>query len=137
MKTFIICVCMLMLTALAAQAELLVIANKSVTQSTLTSQDIKDIFLGNKQYWNDKSKITVATLSEGDTATTFFKTYLGMSPKKYDGMWNEKLYTGGKFSPRLFKNPKQLIDFINQNSGAIGFIDSSSPAKDVVVVEIK
>jgi len=60
-----------------------------------------------------------------------------MSPKKYGGMWDEKLYTGGKLSPRLFKNPKQLIDFINQTSGAIGFIDNSSPAKDVVVVEVK
>ncbi|MFA6008556.1 MAG: hypothetical protein WC799_01135 [Desulfobacteraceae bacterium] len=137
MKTFIICVCMLMLTAIAAQAELMVIANKSVTQSTLTSQDIKDIFLGNKQYWNDKSKISVAALSEGDTAKSFFKTYLGMSPKKYGSMWDEKLYTGGKLSPRLFKNPKQLIDFITQTSGAIGFIDSSSPAKEVIVVDVK
>jgi ABC-type phosphate transport system substrate-binding protein len=126
-----------MFTAIAAQAELIVIANKSVTQSTLTGQDIKDIFLGNKQYWNDKSKISVAALSEGDTAKSFFKTYLGMSPKKYGGMWDEKLYTGGKLSPRLFKNSKQLIDFITQTSGAIGFIDSSSPAIDVIVVDVK
>jgi len=137
MKTVIICVCMLMFTAIAAQAELIVIANKSVTQSTLTGQDIKDIFLGNKQYWNDKSKISVAALSEGDTAKSFFKNYLNMSPKQYGGMWNEKIYTGAKFSPRLFKNPKQLIDYINQTSGTIGFIDSSSPAKDVVVVDVK
>jgi hypothetical protein len=60
-----------------------------------------------------------------------------MSPKKYVGMWDKKLYTGGKTPPRLFKTPKQLIDFVTQTSGAIGFIDNSSPAKDVVVVEVK
>lgn len=137
MKTCIICLCLLMLTTITAQAELLVIANKSVTQSTLSGQDMKDIFLGNKQYWNDKSKISVAALSEGDTAKAFFSKYLGMSPKQYDGLWDEKLYTGGKLSPRLFKNAKQLVDFITQTSGAIGFVDSSSAPKDVIVVEIK
>ncbi len=141
MKKFFICLSLLiftaMATAMAAQADVLVVANKSVAQPTLSRLDIKEIFSGNKQYWNDKSKISVATLSEGATAETFFQSYLGMSTKQYNGLWSEKLYTGGRTSPHRFKNSKQLMEFISQTAGAIGFIDSNTPRNDVNVVEIK
>lgn len=137
MKIWVLSLFLLLLTSLTAQAELYVISHKSVTQTSFSKQDIKEIFLGNKQYWADKSKISVVALSEGEVAKQFFNSYLGMSTAQYNGLWSEKLYTGGKFSPRRFKTSKQAIEFVTQTEGAIGFIDSSSQPKDVNVVEIK
>ncbi len=137
MKICVLCLSVFLLTSIAAQAELLIITNKSVAQSSLSKQDIKDIFLGNKQYWTDKSKISFAVVGEGDVANSFFKTYLGMSTAQYNGLWSEKLYTGGKTLPKRFKSSKQVIDFISQTAGAIGFIDNVPQPKDVNVIEIK
>lgn len=137
LKKFMLFLFFLALTVMTAQAEVLIIANKSTAQAALDRQEIKDIFLCNKLYWNETSKITVATLIEGDTAKSFYSTYLGMSAIQFNGLWDEKLYTGGKPHPKRFKTQKQLVEFVSQTPGSIGFIDSATSHDSVAVVEIK
>lgn len=137
LKKFMFCLFFLTMMVMAAQAEVLIIANKSTAQAALDRQEIKDIFLCNKLYWNETSKITVATLIEGDTAKSFYSTYLGMNAIQFNGLWNEKLYTGGKPHPKRFKTQKQLVEFVSQTPGSIGFIDSATSHDSVAVVEVK
>lgn len=137
MKKFVFCLFFLVSLVMAAQAEVLIIANKTMTQAVIDRQDVKDIFLCNRLYWNDTLRISVATLIEGDTAKSFFTTYLGMSAKQFNGHWDEKLYTGGKPHPKRFKTQKQLVEFVAQTPGAIGFIDSGVSHDSVAVVEVK
>ena len=137
MKTFVMCLFTLMITTAVSHAELMVISNKSITQTSISRQDIKDIFLGKKVYWNDKSKISVAALTQQEPAQAFFSIYLNQTPKQFDAHWDKKLFTGGTHALKRLKSSKLMVEYVSQTQGAIGFIDSNNPPKDVTILTVE
>lgn len=119
-----------------AHADVLVIANPSVPDKALSSQDIKDIFLGKKLHWSDRSKITFATLAQGDVHTDFLNTYISKSPKQYEGTLDANVFTTPGKAPKQFSTSKKMVDYVAATKGAIGYIDAATNVKDTVPVTI-
>ena len=80
---------LLLMASSTATCDVMIISNKSVPNSSFSKQDIKDIFFGKKLYWDDKTKITIATLNQGDITESFLKTYLNQNSKQYDSYWEK------------------------------------------------
>ena len=73
MKKLIIVFVILILTCLlvdAATPDLVMIAHKDVPDTSLTQNDIQDIYLGKKTKWGDNSEIKPAQLKSGDLHDT-------------------------------------------------------------------
>ena len=118
------------------QAEVVVIANKSVNTENLDSKAIKKIFLGKKMYWDDNKKITLFILAKSPTHEEFVKKYLGKSTNQFTNYWKQLLFTGKGMMPNRVKDD-ELIAKIVATEGAVGYIDARLATEDVKIINLK
>lgn len=102
--------------------EVIVICNDSVTASSLSKDDIQEIFLGRKTRWDDGQKITLAILKEGPTNDLFLNEYVEKTPSQFLNYWKKQAFTGRGRVPDTFSTPEELADFVKKTPGAIGYI---------------
>jgi len=141
MKKILICISLssfLVLSVLgAAYAEVIIITNKDVNETTLSREDIKEIFLGKKVQWKDNSKIRFVTLTGGDLHREFLKNYVNRSATQYLNYWKKMLFTGRGEPPKGFKTLAELIAYVKKTSGAIGYIDARRHVQHVNIINVK
>jgi ABC-type phosphate transport system substrate-binding protein len=133
-KLFLILI--LLSTTSTAYSEMMIISHKSVPNRVFSRQEIKDIFMGKKLYWDDKSKIAVATMADDSSNSAFLQAYLEQNPKQYNGYWEKRIFTGDKDVPKRVKTAKSMIDYIASTRGAVGFIDAPNAPANVNVLKV-
>ena len=139
MKKFIIfTLCAILFTGLAANAEdLIVIANKNVTVSSVTRAELQNIFLGKTGKWPDGKKIKPAVLKEGSTHKKFLNDLLGMSTSQFDSYWKQVIFTGKGRPPKTSDSEEEMVQFVSATDDAVGYIDSGTANADVKKIEVK
>ena len=118
-----------------AFAEVTVIANKNISETSLSNSEIKNISLGNIVKWPDNTPVHFVTL-EGDIHRDFLKTYLKRSTSQYKNHWRKMVFTGKGCKPKCFKTEAELIQYVSQTNGAIGYIGRGTGTKDVKILEV-
>lgn len=104
-----------------------VIANETGSPQNISFTDLKKIFRGEKQWWQDGTKVVIAlmkTSTPSGSATA--KKLLGMSGEELNKYWLSLVFQGKAKAPAFFNSEKELIEFISQNKGAIGIIDKNT-----------
>ncbi len=121
----------------AFAGDVIIIANKSVHESSLSSKEIKNIFLGRKTQWSNNKKIIFVTLKGVEVHGIFLKEYTGKTPFQYINYWRKQVFTGKGRPPKSFKTESSLVDYVANTEGAIGYV-SPGLNKDIVkTVRIK
>lgn len=110
------------LTSSAAWAGIVVIVNPSVIETTVTPQDLKLIYLGKKIKWQGGQKIRPVRLLKGDAHAEFIEKYVGKTPASYIEYWRQAFITGSGIPPKVMLSEKQVILWVANNEGAIGYI---------------
>nr|CBX29527.1 hypothetical protein N47_J05080 [uncultured Desulfobacterium sp.] len=118
-------------------AEVRIIANKNVPVSSISSDMLKDIFLGKKNTWDNGMKIEFATRDPGDLQNNFLKTYLQKSPVQYSNYWKQQVFTGKGQLPKAFDSDKAMLDYVASMNGAIGSVSDSADTGSVKVITVK
>ncbi len=135
-KTLIATLLLLVLMSVSFANTPTVIVNNNVPDGSLSAKEIKDIYLGRKTTWSDGSAIQFVVLNNDPTKATFMKDFVGKSAGQFKNYWNQKVFTGQGTPPKSFDSDSELVNFVSTNSGAIGFISSSSAAGSSKVVSI-
>ncbi len=120
-----------------AYSELLIVANPSLDIKTLSQRNAKKIFLGELPIWNNGLKVTVAVHTSSEVYKQFTKQVCQKSTFQFENYWRRNLFTGKSLLPRLFKTEGELIKYISQTEGAIGFVSSKKSAANLKIIEIK
>jgi ABC-type phosphate transport system substrate-binding protein len=126
------------LAAMACFAgEVIIVANKKVSDATLSKDDVKKIFLGEKTVWKDNSKVVFVMLNNNRDDDVFARKYLGRSFQQFMNFWRQQLFTGNGQIPQVFKNSKDLEAFIGKTEGAVGYISSDDLTADLKKLDVK
>lgn len=128
---------MLLFPNLTAAGDIVIIGNKSIAESRLSKQDLKNIYLGRKTIWGDKKRIIFVTLDNENVSKRFLNKYLNMISAQYADHWLEKVYTGQGTPPRAFASDEEMIRFIANTDGAIGYVTSSDDLNGVKIFAIE
>jgi ABC-type phosphate transport system substrate-binding protein len=140
-ETRIILLCMalmsLCVSAHAASAELIVIANEDVAASELDSGTLQAIFLGKKTQWENGASIVPVNLKKGSTHQEFLKVIVRRTPAQYRSFWKRAIFTGTGMPPKSFATEEEVVNFVSASPGAIGYIDSSTAHEGVKVLSTK
>lgn len=89
-------------------------------------------------HWPDGSLITVFVLPRQHFLhVKFTKEQLQMFPYQLDRIWNKLTYSGLGVAPITVNSPQELLDFVKNTPGAIGYIDNDASVEAVHVVNIK
>ncbi|MBU0996043.1 MAG: hypothetical protein KJ737_26405 [Proteobacteria bacterium] len=105
------------------------IGSPDIFESTLTKNDIKDIFMGKKKKWAGGKAITLTVNDQADLQKNFTKAYLRKTPAQFINFWKYQIFVGNGNLPKFFTDENQLIDYIEKSEGAIGYI-STEPSKE-------
>lgn len=116
--------------------DLIVIGNRSVPASELTSQEIKKIFLGKKKVWGNGLKVEMAVLSDGQLTDRFLKTYVKKNSSMYGKYWKKQVFTGGAKPPVAFVREKDLVEYVSNTKGAVGYVSSQSYTDSVKILSV-
>lgn len=136
--SFLICACVFILPGYT-QADLLVIANNSVSESSVSKQDLKMIFLGKKKSWEGGQKIKPVTLKDGESHDAFVNTYVEKTPASFSSFWKHAILSGTGIPPKSFTSEDDLVKYVAGKDGAVGYISSDTPYAEsaVKILEIK
>ncbi len=129
-------VLLLVSSAIGWSAEIFVLANKEVPDKALERESIERIYLGKKSQWSDGTRIVPVVLKSGATHTAFVKKFLDRDASQFSTYWKQAVFTGRGLPPKSFETEAELIEFVSNTPGAIGyasFVPSSKPVNRVAV----
>ncbi|MBW1893436.1 MAG: substrate-binding domain-containing protein [Deltaproteobacteria bacterium] len=116
--------------------DVLIISNKSVSADSLTNDDVKKIFIGKKTRWDDNKKISFVLMDSNGVHKDFLREYVKRTPAQYRRFWKKQVFTGKGRRPISFKVEKDMIEYVANTSGAIGYISASAATDGVKVLSI-
>jgi ABC-type phosphate transport system substrate-binding protein len=117
---------------------LVLIANKSVPVSNLSKQNLRRIYLGEKQTWDDGSKLIAVNLPANNPLRQKFQSkILGMSTEELQKFWSDEQIKGNIVKPPVNQSsPKAVKLFVSKIPGAIGYVPKSMVDNSVKVIKI-
>jgi ABC-type phosphate transport system substrate-binding protein len=118
------------LTAFApATPEIAVIVNKENTVEKLTAGEVKLYWLRKiKKRWPDLNKNIKPVDRKGANPEqdAFYAKVLGMSAADVETFFSQKQYESGEKPQDKFPSDAAIIDFVSEEPGAIGFVNTAS-----------
>jgi ABC-type phosphate transport system substrate-binding protein len=131
-KTIIVAAFLFICISINLNAQVSVIANKSISESNISVTKIANIFSLDITRWDNGNKIIVINQS-GDVSTNFYDK-IGKSLMNLKKEWMKKQLTGAAKAPETLASDSDVIAKVKSNPGAIGFISSENVTDDVKVV---
>jgi ABC-type phosphate transport system substrate-binding protein len=132
--TAVVCV----LSAYAAQgADLKVIANLSVSVSSLSADELRNIFLVTKTSLSDGSHVEPVLSKGGATHEAFLKQYLGKTDAALSTYYRSLVFTGKAFMPKMLGSDAQVAAYVAKTKGAIGYVNAGASALGAKAIAVR
>jgi ABC-type phosphate transport system substrate-binding protein len=117
-------VLLLLLTACAEAAELVVIVNPGSGVDRLTKAEVVNIFMGRyKKFASGVSALPVDLAGEQNEKERFYSSLVGMQLAEINSYWARVMFSGRGTPPRQMDTAAEVIEVVSNNKGAIGYID--------------
>ena len=123
------------LCALAADVK--IIANPSVSATSISAEEIKRIFLITKSSFDDGGRAEPVIAKGGAAHAAFVKEYLGKTESALDTYYRSLVFTGKGAMPKAFASDAEVAAYVAKTKGAIGYVSSAASAAGVKVLEVK
>ena len=135
----IILTILLLYLPLLPQNGYIIIVNKSITDEVFNRADIESIFLGKKTRWSNGIKTVPVTMKEGEIHEQFIREVIRKSLNAYMNYWRKMIFTGKGVIPVSFETNKEILQYVNNTPGAIGYLSDAvkiDDFEDVVIVRL-
>ena len=121
---------LMMCVAKVNASELNVMVNESVMVAELNRSELRQIFTGQRQYWDNGNKITVFVLQDSDELhRQFCRDILQMFPYQLSRLWDQITYSGQGITPIRVTSYQALVDALENTEGAIGYVERTDIVK--------
>ena len=138
MKRLGICVlCLLVFSSGVTWADILIIANQNVPETTVTKKDLQAMFLGKRVQWKDNTAIHPVTVKEAELHKAFLKQYVKKSFAKWNAHWKRMVFTGNGTPPKQFATQQELLEYVATTTGAIGYVDNGPSIENVTTIAVR
>lgn len=119
-----------------ARAEVVIIANASVQVNGITKEKLKNIFTGQQVRWSNGQPIKPVLLAEGDVHTNFVQKFVDKTPNQFENFWRKMIFTGQGIKPRTFRSEQELVEYVAETEGAIGYVSASNRAAKTKTLDV-
>jgi hypothetical protein len=116
----------LLLAAAPAFAQHYVITNAA---TTLSSAEVREVFLGEKQFAGGTKLVPVDSLTGQEE---FLARVLAMDRTKYTSIWTKKAFRDGLVQPPQKSGDSEVLEFVRRTPGAVGYVGSAPSGVNVV-----
>jgi hypothetical protein len=125
------------IATIAHSQSLSVIANQKGSPSSLNWNELRSVFMGEKQRWSNGTKIIIALMKTNNpVGMTICKKVYDMRPDELNKYWLALVFQGKVSAPFFFNSASDLQNFVSQNPGSIGIIDQTVNTADVKTLAV-
>ncbi len=117
---------MVALASSASAGDLYVISNQG---TTVTAGDVREIFLGEKDFAGSVKLVPVDNAAAQDQ---FLSKMMKMDASKYASTWTKKSFRDGVRAPPVKGSDAETVEFVKQTPGAVGYVGTSPSGVNVV-----
>jgi ABC-type phosphate transport system substrate-binding protein len=119
-------------------AETVIIANKNITVKSVTTEEVKRIWLGKKKSMPGGGMVKLTDLPVGDaTRKTFYSTIVKKKEKQLKAYWAKITFTGKGYPPQVFDSESEIIEWVANTPGAMGYVSGTAINNSVNVLLTK
>jgi ABC-type phosphate transport system substrate-binding protein len=119
----------------AAKADVVVVVSSKSSVSTLSKEQVTDIFLGKITRFPDGGAAVPIDQVEGSPARDeFYATFANKSPAQVKAHWTKIIFTGRGQPPKSVSNSVEVRKLIAANPQAISYIERSAVDDSVKVL---
>lgn len=120
-----------------ACAEVLLIGNNSISETSVSKSEVKRIFLGKMKKWNDGSKIRPVTLKRGAIHEEFMKDFVNKTASAFSSFWKRAIVSGTGIPPKSFVSEEEVVNYVSSKPGTLGYISPDTPHEGVKVISVQ
>ena len=138
MKSFhVMFVALILASTLAWAGSVKVIANSSVSASAVSSDELKSVFLEEKNSLADGSHVEPVVAKGGAVHEAFVKQYLDKSDAALQTYYRSLVFTGKGSMPKAVGSDAEMVSYVAKTKGAIGYVSPESSAEGVKTLDVK
>lgn len=102
-------------------ADLVVVVNANAPVEDLSVGDVRDIYLGEKTYWEGVRIVPVGYMDGSPRQTEFLERVLAITENRFKTHWIKRIFREGGVPPRKAVTPDEAASLILRTPGGIGF----------------
>jgi hypothetical protein len=119
----------------SAAGRLVVIANKSVSATSLSAGDLEAIFTTRKLYWPDGRPIVCFNFpARHSIRVAFDQAALHLSPDEVARFWIDRRVRGGHPAPRQVPDESTMLRVVARLGGAVGYVPKDNVDGNVSIL---
>ncbi len=134
-KILIVAILSLFISSAFAQT-FKVIVNSANDQTSISKKDLEKYFLLKTNKWPNGSKVVPVDLKTAVTRKTFTTEVLGKSVESVKSYWQIEMFAGRAVPPAEKSSDDEVVEYVKNNSGAIGYVSSSANVSGVKAITI-
>ena len=115
--------------AAASGADIYVITRPDVT---LSPEDIRELYLGDKEF---SGGVRLVPVDNQAALSDFVVKALGMNRQRYSTLWIKKAFRDALNPPAMKPSDFEVVEFVKRTRGAVGYVASPPGNKEIVIVE--
>ena len=120
----------------ANAADVKVIANNSVSASSISASDLKDVFLLDKDSVGG-SHVEPVLQNAGVTHEAFLKAYLGKQNPALQAYYRSLVFTGKASMPKVTAADAEMVAYVAKTKGAVGYVSNGAATEGTKTLEVK
>ena len=140
---FVVCLSVVFFNSLSDANEtgsFKIIVHASNPNSKLTKEDVSKLFLKKVKRWkeSDEAVLPVDLVEDSPVREKFSKEIHGRKISSIKAYWQKQIFSGRGVPPEEKKSDEEVLEYVSENAGAIGYISESVEIEEdtVKVLEI-
>jgi hypothetical protein len=122
----------------AAQgADLKVIANPSVTLSSVSADELRNVFLVTRTSLSDGTHVEPVLEKDGPVHEAFVKEYLGKTDAALQTYYRSLVFTGKASMPKTLRADAEVVAYVAKTKGAVGYVSAGASTVGVKILGVK
>ncbi len=109
-------------------ASFVIIANRDVNTSTISANELRQIFVGETKTLPDGTHVVPVTLASGSPAQAALLSMVGKTEGAFRSGWRKQVFEGKAAMPRSFSSEAAMVAFVAATPGAVGYVSSGEPS---------
>jgi TonB family protein len=116
--------------------DLKIVANSSIKTDSITADELRSVFLAERNSLNDGSRVEPVFERAGAVHEAFLREFLKESGESLQSRYGALVFTGKAAMPKSFNSDAEVLAHVAKTRGAIGYVSASAATEGVKVLEV-
>jgi len=115
---------------------LLMVVHPDVSVDAIEDEDLRRMYLGKMSRWKGGARVVPVMLKDGPNHELFVEEVMARTVSSFVNYWKQAVFTGRGIPPRSFETESELVFYVSQTPGAVGYVGTDTPLPGVKVITI-